>query len=360
MTDAAAAGMAQAGYMVTTKVSVIIVSYNSRQYLQACLGSLRDSTGLEIVVVDNASGDGSAEYVAQAFPDVRLLRNARNLGFGSANNLGAAQASGEYLMFLNPDTWVEGDWYTPLLNVLQTRAEVGIVTPKILMTPHPEHINTCGNDVHFTGFAYLRGWMAHTSSKTQIENVFAMSGAAFMMRKSLFLALGGFDDHFSPAYSEDTDLSWRARLAGWQCLAVPSSVVYHDYKPHFSPQKLYLLERNRAQLVLKNWRWLTLLLLLPALLIGEGISWGYALISGRAHLSAKCRAYGWLVAHWGQIMQARHQIERRVSDHDILQHCSHRLAFSQARKGALATLAQRIFDPFFWLYLRLLQFIVRW
>ena len=109
--------------------------------------------------MDNGSTDGSAEYVEREFARVTLLRAGENLGFGGANNLAARQATGEYLAFLNPDTAVEPGWLRALIGALHGNPGVGLATPKILLLSRPDRINTCGNDVHFTGIPTVRGWM---------------------------------------------------------------------------------------------------------------------------------------------------------------------------------------------------------
>lgn len=335
------------------RASIVIVNYNGREDLARCLRSLAQAghDDDEIIVVDNGSSDGSAAMVEAQFPQARLLRSARNLGFGEGNNLGAAHAAGHCLAFLNPDTEVTPGWLDALLAALDETREAGLATPKILLREDPQHINTCGNDLHLTGLALCRGLGQARDELADRAAVGAISGAAFAMRRELFYRLGGFDGSFF-LYMEDTDLSWRARLAGYTCLYVPDAVVYHRYSLRFGPDKTYYQERNRYLMLLKGLRWSTLLLLLPALLLAEVVTWGYILLGDRPHWRNKLRAYGYVLRHWPAIMAQRRsvQVGRRTADRELLRQTTHRLAYEQTGESLAATLAHWVFDPLFWLF----------
>jgi GT2 family glycosyltransferase len=337
-------------------VSIVVISFNNRRYVDGCLGSLGELNyaGCEIVVVDNASTDGTAEYIETHYPNVHLVRAGANLGFGGGNNLGAAHATGEYLAFINMDTVADAEWLTPLVTMIEENPDVGLATSKILLLKEPDRINTCGNDVHLAGFGYLRGWLYPASALERPADVASVSGAAFVIRRDLFSELGGFDDWFNPAYVEDTDLSWRARLLGYRCRYVPESVVYHDYAPRFSPEKYSMIERNRYQMLIKNLSVRTLLLLLPALLMSEVVSWGFAVLAGRHHMAAKLRTYRWLLTHLPNLLQRRRAVQRtrRADDRDLLRYASLKLAFGQTGAGLATRLGMKLIDPLFAIYYR--------
>ncbi|MBV6437529.1 MAG: hypothetical protein AELANPGJ_02815 [Anaerolineae bacterium] len=345
------------------RVSVILVNYNAGSYVGPCLASVFDSAypDIEVIVVDNQSTDGSADCVAEQFPSAKLIRAGANLGFSGGCNLGAQQASGEILAFLNLDTVVSPDWLAPLVDVLERDPHAGMATPKIVLLNDPALVNTYGNDVHFTGFGYLRAWQEPASGLTHTQEVAAISGAAFIMRAETFRELGGFDELFFPAYAEDADLSWRARIAGYRLYAVPQSVIRHDYRLHFSPAKFEFLERNRLQMLFKNYRWPTLVVLTPALMLAEVVGWGFAAVSGRRYWSAKLRGYGWIIRHWRTLMQHRRTVQgtRKAPDRDILFQHIHRLGFKQVGTGA-ALIAERIFNPLFWVLYHVSRGVVRW
>jgi GT2 family glycosyltransferase len=343
--------------------SIILVNYNGRGYLAPCLRSLLRAAhpGQEIILVDNASTDGSVRYVEQHFPQVWVVRNEANLGFGRGNNRGAQQATGPVLVFLNPDTTVEPGWLEALLAALEADPKAGLATAKILLLDDPARINTCGNDMHLTGLTLCRGMGAERGAFDERAEVGAVSGAAFAIRRDLFDALGGFDEAFF-LYVEDSDLSLRARLAGARCLYVPDAVVYHDYALRFGPGKTFYQERNRHLMLLKALRWRTLLVLAPALALGELVTWGFVLLRKREQVGEKLRAYAWIARHWGQVMAARRRTQalRRVRDWDLLAQSTHRLDYGQVGDGRAARLAQAVFDPLFAVWRRVALALVRW
>jgi hypothetical protein len=338
------------------RASVIIVNYNGLDDLKACLRSLEadSSRRYDVILVDNASTDGSARYVRRNHPAIEVVENDGNLGFGHGSNLGARHARGAYIAFLNPDTVVEPGWLDALVVALEGHPRAGLATSKILLRDDPERINTCGNRVHCTGLTLCRGLGARREAFGTRTWVSAVSGAAFVVRRDLFESLGGFDESFF-LYMEDTDLSWRARLAGYGCLYVPDSVVHHDYALRFGPRKIYYQERNRYVMLLKSLRWGTLLVLLPALLLGEVVTWGFVLLRERRRVMNKLRAYAWVVQQWDRIMEGRRvtQTLRRIADRELIGSCTHRLAFEQTGDGLVARIAHPVFDPLFLLLQRL-------
>jgi GT2 family glycosyltransferase len=345
------------------KASLIIVNYNGREDIDRCLQSLEedDSADYELILVDNASSDGSAEYVAAHYSQVRLIRSESNLGFGAGNNLGAAQARGKYLAFLNPDTTVVPGWLDALISTLDSDPGIGLATSKILQMHSPGKVSGCGNDVHCSGLALGRGMGMDQEIFSEVEDLAAISGAAFAARKDLFDSVGGFDGDFF-MYVEDTDLSFRTRLAGYRIVHVPDSVVYHDYTLSFGPRKTFYQERNRYLMLLKSLRWPTLLLLSPALVLAEVVTWGFVLLREKRHLRNKLDAYWWIVTHWPSIMEKRRQVQRsrRARDRDLLALMTHRLAYEQTGTGAMTLLARLLFDPLFFLFHRFALLGVWW
>jgi GT2 family glycosyltransferase len=345
------------------RASIIVVNYNGGPLLRQCVASLLGDwcDDDEIIVVDNASTDESAAEVEQAFPEVRVVRSAVNLGFGEGNNIGVQWATGRYLAFLNPDTVVERGWLDTLITALEDNPAAGLATPKILLLDDPDHINTCGNDVHFTGLALCRGLGLHRTALAEAAEVGAISGAAFAIRRDLFESLGGFDGRFF-LYMEDTDLSWRARMAGYRCLYAPGSVVYHQYTLRFGSQKTFYQERNRYVMLLKGLRWPTLLLLSPALLLSEMMTWSFVLLRDRPRLANKVRAYGWIWRNWKVIMNQRQRTQamRRVRDRDLIGQCTHLLAYEQVGDSFLARLAHALLDPTFLALQRIALTLMWW
>lgn len=332
--------------------SIIIVNYNGWHDLERCLKSLETSqlTDCEVIVVDNSSTDDSPEQIERTFPYVRLIRSASNLGFGAGNNLGAQIAIGRVLVFLNPDTTVTPGWLSPLLTTVEADPQVGMATARILLMNDPDRVNTCGNELHLSGIAFCRGMGKPLASRSNdIRQVAAVSGAAFAIRRELFHQIGGFDEAFF-LYMEDTDLSIRVQLAGYKCLFVPDSVVYHDYTLTFGQMKTYYQERNRYLMLIKSLHWPTLIVLLPALILSEVVTWGFVLLRDRSRIRNKLFAYVWVLFWWREIMQKRAQAQkqRRVSDRSLLHLTTAHLDFAQAGGNPLtARLAYWIFEPVF-------------
>jgi GT2 family glycosyltransferase len=336
------------------------VSYNSRPHLEACLNSVCCTVGLdcEVIVVDNASTDHSARFVAERFPWVKLIRNRKNTGFAAANNKAVRAARGRYIVALNPDTEVEQGWLDALLKPLQAEtprhlSPVGITTPRILLSDRRNRVNTCGNAMHYTGITVCRGLGLPADAVELAEqcDVPAVSGACFAMTRDLWERLGGLDESFF-TYLEDTDLSLRARLAGYRCVYSPGSVVYHSYTGNFSARKLYYLERNRTIMLMKCYRPETLRAMRPALLLAEVIGWGYALKSGRAHVRAKVRARGRLAEHKAEIEQKHNQTQqyRVKSDADLLRDVSATLDLKQLAGARMGSILGAVLNPVFRLW----------
>jgi GT2 family glycosyltransferase len=279
------------------------------------------------------------------------VRNQVNLGFGAGCNAGAALVDGDYLAFLNPDTEVTPGWLENLVGVLECNRRAGLATSRIVLQHAPERLNTCGNDMHVSGLTLCRGAGLEHDALPEPGEVAAISGACFAIRRQLFEALGGFDESFF-MYVEDADLSLRARLAGYACLYVPCSVIRHDYRLLFGPHKTYYQERNRYLMLLKSWHWATLIVLLPALLLAEVVTWGFVLAREKQYLGNKLRAYASVAAHWPETMRARRRTQalRRVRDRDLLVGTGYRLAFEQTGRGAIARVAHWLFDPLFFLF----------
>lgn len=344
------------------RASIIIVNYNAGGKLQECIESLQryGQRDCQVIVVDNASCDGMADLIEITYPGVVLIRSDSNIGFGAGNNMAAAQATGEYLAFLNPDTVVEPGWLEALLRPFESDNRIGLVTSKIVLADDTERINACGNAVHITGLTLCRGLGQARHAFNNIEDVDAVSGAAFVIRRGLFGRLEGFEED-AFLYMEDTDLSLRARLLGWRSVCAPDSVALHHYALRIGAQKIFYQERNRYLMLLKILKWPTLFVLLPALLLGEVISWGFVLYNDRAHFKNKLRAYAWVINNWSKIMRKRRAVQRcrEVNDRELLHRTTHKLEFHQAAAGVTAKLAAFLFNPVFFL-LRTIALIVVW
>ena len=221
--------------------SVVVVNHNGLAVIDGCLASIlgSDYPLLEVVVVDNASADGSLDLVVRKYgADSRLkvIANRQNLGFAEGCNKGASKAEGEYLIFFNYDTEVEPDAIEKLVAALEENASIGAAQSKLLMISDKKRLDGAGDFTSIVGWPYSRGrFEVDYGQYDSGTEIFGARGAAMIVRKSVFEEVGRFDsDYFM--YYEDLDLSWRIRLRGYKILFVPDSVVYHLGGGLFEPK----------------------------------------------------------------------------------------------------------------------------
>ena len=317
--------------------SVIIVLYNGLKYLEALFAALSPqlTSADELILVDNASQDGSVDWVKQHLPHHKLVKNPKNLGFALACNQGARLASGEYLVFLNQDTQPLPGWLEGLLESFKEDTCVGLTTSQVLMMQQPDLIHMCGMQIHYSGLPFGRGLMQPRDALIQTAQVGSVSGASFAIRRSLWEDLGGFDE-FLYMYSEEIDLSWRACLAGFDCLYTPASQVLHDnWSERPGYLSLYYSKRNRYILLYKYWHWRTLLLLSPGLLLADFFDLAHSLRLGSRGLKASLSAWAWILTHFKSVLKVRKlaQTRRLRGDLTLLESCETRLLFREFRPG---------------------------
>ncbi len=305
---------------MSAAATVIVVNFNGGPNLARCLESLiATAPEAAVVVVDNASTDGSADLPAHLTPAVRLLRNPKNIGYAAALNQAAAEARSDILVFSNMDTLFESGWLGPLVAFLRDHADAGAVNPLIVLSDGAR-VNAAGQHIHVTGLGFNRGLGDPLAlyGTTPFE-VAGIQGALFAMRREVYDAIGGLDAS-GFLYHEDVNVSWLLRLAGYRLYCVPASRVRHDYFLSMYAEKFHLLERNRAAMLLAYLRPPTLILLLLFLLLTETLAWGYALIRGHGFVGAKWRSYRWLVEHRLEISSRRTLAARlrRVGDLALL------------------------------------------
>ena len=210
-------------------LSIIIPNWNGARFLPTCLDSLARQTypNLEIIVVDNASQDGSQELIKTRYPKIRLLELPENRGFTGACNAGMQAANGELIALLNNDTEVDSNWAGAVVNAFDRHPEIGSVASKMLLFDKRNHIHTVGDFFTTNGRAGNRGvWQRDEGQFDREEYVFSACGGSSVYRKTMLDQIGLLDDDFFFS-GEDVDLGWRAQLAGWRCLYTPEAIVYH-------------------------------------------------------------------------------------------------------------------------------------
>lgn len=253
-------------------ISVVVLNWNGREYLRACLESLvrQENADFEVIVVDNGSQDGSQEMVRADFmsrPDfhVQLIANKRNHGFCAANNQGFAVARGRFLAVLNNDTEVVPGFLAALRKAFDVAPDIGMAAAKVVAYENPRRIDKVGHLIYPDGQNRGRGTGALDQGQyDRIEECLWPDGCAAMYRAEMLEQIGGFDEDLF-AFGDDAELGLRGRMAGWRCLYMPNAVVRHHRGGTMktgSIERIFLIERNRILLAVKLFP-VSLLLLNP-------------------------------------------------------------------------------------------------
>jgi GT2 family glycosyltransferase len=292
-------------------VSIVIVNWNGRHLLVRCLPRVlaQEWTNAEVVVVDNGSTDGSADWVEAHFPAVHVLRNACNLGFAGGNNAAIHDTQGAYVATLNNDADPDPEWLSSLVAAMELAPDVGMCASKMLRADEPSTIDACGIEVDRAGIA----WNRYSDERERLDEtapyeVFGPCAGAALYRRAMLREVGAFDEDYF-AYYEDVDLAWRAQRAGWRCLYVPGARVMHQHSStgrEGSPFKGYHVGRNKVWTLIKNYPWPDWLRALPAIVAYDVAGWAYALAYGDPHpLRGRIAA----LRQWGRFAQKRRTIQ---------------------------------------------------
>jgi len=210
-------------------VSVIIPNWNGAEHLPTCLESLKRQTlaGLEVIVVDNGSTDGSLLLLKQEYAEAQVLALGENRGFAGACNAGMRAARGDFVVLLNNDTEAAADWLEEVVAAFDRCPEAGMVASKMLLFDRRSVFHTAGDFYRLDGVPGNRGvWETDEGQYDTELYVFGACGGSAAYRRAMLEEVGLLDEAFF--YScEDVDLAWRAQLAGWRCMYAPRAVVYH-------------------------------------------------------------------------------------------------------------------------------------
>jgi len=303
-------------------LSVVVVNWNSREDLRACLTSLRaqDHRELEVVVVDNGSTDGSVEMVRGDFPEMVLLDEKKNLGFAEGCNRGIAASHGPWVAMLNNDAIAEEGWARALVAAAERCGEdCGMLQSQQLFLDRPAVINSTGIQLSASGGGRDRDEGRARDERSDPESIFCPTAGAAAYRRTMLdaveLETGTFDaDHFM--YYEDLDLGWRSRLAGWSALYVPTAVVLHksmgSARRHGRSWLVAIARVNRIRTLLKNASPSMLVRALPmTLTLLPGLAWhgrlgGIASLARAVPHSLRAR----------QRVEAMRRVDRREVERD--------------------------------------------
>lgn len=399
------------------KKVAIIISPNykdyAEKYLDDCVESLRkqDYQGeMKIFITDNESSDGSFALLKKSAPEAEIIRNKGNDGFAKGNNgaMRLAIAQGfDCIILFNMDTVVESNCvsemvktaesekYPPCTPLVKGGNQIGAVQARLMLWPERDKINSLGNATHFLGFGYCVGcgekwekldsrlrsprWSFGeaggndkekneddkkgdlnknvSSFKFQVsKNIFYPSGAAVLFKKEVLEKVGLFDEEFW-MYNEDQDLGWRIWLAGWKSVLAPDAVVYHKYRFAKSIKQYYWMDRNRIIAMIKNYHWLTLLLIFPAFVIMELGLVLFSLKTGWFKEKIKVWKYFSTPAKWRYLYGARKQTQslRKIKDKDITKMITGKIWYQEIDDVKL-----RLINPAFNFYWAIIRLFIIW
>ena len=256
------------------EVTIVIPNYKGKEYLFSCVKSLyeKDQTEKKILIIDNASNDGSIEEVVKEYPEVECVMLDKNYGFCRAVNIGIEKTDTAYVILLNNDTVIKDNYVKYLLDSIKKDPNIFSVEPKMIQYHDPSKIDSAGTYYNALGWAYAYGKDKSVKKYNNIRKIFAACGGASIYRKKVFEEIGMFDEkHF--AYLEDIDVGFRAKIYGYKNVYCPSAMVYHvgsgTSGSRYNSFKVRLAARNNIYLNYKNMPWPQLLL--NALPLGLGI-----------------------------------------------------------------------------------------
>lgn len=237
-------------------VSIVVPNWNGIAHLPTCLDALRRQTypHIEVLVVDNASTDGSLEAVRRDYREVHLIALPENRGFTGACNAGMEATRGEIVILLNNDTEVTPQWAAEVIAAFNRHPEAGAIASKILLFDRRDVLHTAGDYYRVDGIPGNRGVWQHDGEPYNHETpVFSACGGAAAYRREMLDQIGLLDDDFFFS-CEDVDLGWRAQLAGWECVYAPGAVVYHHLAATGGDVTAsYYNGRNYLWLIAKNY-----------------------------------------------------------------------------------------------------------
>jgi hypothetical protein len=300
-------------------ISIILVNWNGREWLGKCLSSLQKQTykNIEIILVDNASTDGSIDFIEKNFSKVKVIKNTKNLGFSHGNNIGISKAKGERILLINNDTWVEKDFLEKLSSFYKEN-NYDVVAPREAkydgkkQKPFVTTIDPLGHYVHLS------------CDKKNNKQSFYLTGVCLLFSKQLYIETGGFDNNFF-MYCEEVDWFWRLNLLKKRFNYADNVYVYHAGAGSTGLGIKYntFLWRNQntLQMLLKNYSLLNLLWISPLYLLQNLFEIIFFVLILKFNIS---RTYisGWLYVfkHFNEIITERREIQKKrlLSDFEVM------------------------------------------
>lgn len=282
------------------KITVVIPNYNGIKYLKTCLESLysqeEGTPEYHVLIVDNASKDGSIEQAQEFFPQTQIIRLATNTGFCHAVNVGIQESDTPYIILLNNDTKVKSTFVKHLYRAIEKDSKIFSVSARMLMWDRPDLMDGAGDLYNVLGWAFARGKGRSASKYNKPSRIFSSCGGAVIYRRSILEQIGLFDElHF--AYLEDLDLGYRAQIHGYCNIYEPQAEVLHygsaSTGSRYNEFKTKLSSANNLYVIYKNMPILQILWNLPCLLLGFFVKWLFFVRKGMGRTYLQGLQTGW-------------------------------------------------------------------
>lgn len=311
-------------------VSIVLINYNGKPLLEQFLPSVANLTypDYEVIVVDNASTDGSQELIKDHYPEFKVIQNKKNLGTAQGSNVAIDETKGKYIFWVSNDMEFDPDILDHLVKRCEEDNSIGICTVKMRRIRNGrliKEIDSVGADVDTFGFPASRGINEPDNGQYDYStDVFFSFGGAMFIRKSLLENIGGFDpDYFT--LGDDIDLSWRTHLAGYRVVVEPKAFLYHRVSAtlattHSRAQKRYMSEKNTLRTLLKNYSFGYLSFILPVYFILLLMEIFFFLILGKFKIAkGGVNAVVWNIKHFKDTLRKRRKVQslRKVKDGDL-------------------------------------------
>jgi len=310
--------------MIKDFVSVVVINYNGRKFLDECLSSISDQSvdNYEIILVDNGSTDDSEEFTKKNFPDIRIIKIKDNCGFSKGNNLGVKNTKGRFVVLLNNDTKVERNFVESLYKSIKTRSDCGAVSASMYDGKNPV-------DMSLGGVSALGYCLNGKVFKTVPEHFLVGLAAGIFDRKKIPLP---FDDDYFLFY-EDVYFAWLNKLKGYNTYITPDTLVLHygsGTTGKRSKIKVFYGERNRIMNLLLFYSGSTLIRLAPLIILNAMVAPIRSLLiyRGETYFITYIKSYTWILTHAGLILEKRYAIQkqRRVKDSHIFNHMTYKIS----------------------------------
>ncbi len=358
------------------KVAIIYLTYNtqaSTQDIPACLRSLENmdypKDRVRIIFVENQSKHGQSRPMIErdwfpkagvTLPEMEYISNTDDVGYAGANCIGldaAKRWGAEFVYLLNQDTTVDPAFLSAIVEYAEAHPNAAVMQSRIMLKQTPDALNSEGNALHYLGFGFSIGYCEkYTRGRTAALPMFYASGAALFVRIAALDTIGLFEPSYY-MYHEDVDLSWRARLAGFDVAYVEDSVIFHHYEFSKSIQKFYWMERNRHLTNLTNYEWKTVAAIAPMLFVMELGTMYFAFRSGWGKEKARSWIHLMKPSTWVFIRVRRTEVAsfRKVSDAKLLPLMCGVVVSQEIENPLLTKIVNPIMNGYFGLIKRLFR-----